>query len=133
MVASAVLRQFAGPDWGSLREFEASDRIIDAKVFGDGSMKIRNAIQSRQRIKLEGDPPQRDGFEPDFRGARARLVLQLSADEPGVLRGRSQVRSEATSTRRLRKVVQVVLGPLEAGGRQRVLQSRRPGSSRTGR
>jgi hypothetical protein len=33
-------------------EFEASDRIIDAKVFGDGSMKIRNAIQSRQRIKL---------------------------------------------------------------------------------
>src|SRR5262249_42198824 len=44
-------------------EFDASDRIVDAKVFSDGSMKIRNAIQSRQCIKLEGDPPQRDGFE----------------------------------------------------------------------
>jgi Predicted nucleotide-binding protein containing TIR-like domain len=68
-------------------EFEASDRIIDAKVFGDGSMKIRNAIQSRQRIKLEGDPPQRDGFEPEWRGARELDVfIHCPADEPGVLR-----------------------------------------------
>jgi len=51
-------------------EFEASDRVTDAKVFADGSMKIRNAIQSRHRIKLEGDSPQRDGFEPEWRGAR---------------------------------------------------------------
>src|SRR5204863_4402263 len=51
-------------------EFEASDRVIDARGFGDGSMKIRNAIQSRQRINLEDDPPQRDGFEPEWRGAR---------------------------------------------------------------
>ena len=68
-------------------EFEASDRVIDARVFGDGSMKIRNAIQSRQRIKLEGDPPQRDGFEPEWRGARELDVfIHCPADEPGVLR-----------------------------------------------
>jgi hypothetical protein len=67
-------------------EFEASDRVTDAKVFGDGSMKIRNAIQSRRRIKLEGDPPQRDGFEPEWRGARELDVLiHCPPDEPGVL------------------------------------------------
>ena len=67
--------------------FEASDRVIDAKVFGDGSMKIRNAIQSLQRIKLEGEPPQRDGFEPEFRGAReSDMFLHCPTDEPGVLR-----------------------------------------------
>jgi len=69
-------------------EFEASDRIIDAKVFGDGSMKIRNAMQSRQRIRLDGEPPQRDGFESDLRGAREiDLLMYCPADEPGVLRG----------------------------------------------
>jgi hypothetical protein len=70
-------------------EFEVTDRVIDAKVFGDGSMKIRNAMQSRQRLRLEGDPPQRDGFEPDFRGAREiDLFIHCPPDEPGVLRGR---------------------------------------------
>jgi hypothetical protein len=69
-------------------EFEASDRVIDARVFGDGGMKIRNAMQSRQRIRLEGDPPQRDGFESDFRGAREiDLFFHCPPDEPGVLRG----------------------------------------------
>jgi hypothetical protein len=61
-------------------------RVINAKVFGDGSMKIRNAMQSRQRIRLEGNPPQRDGFEPDLRGAREiDLFIQCAPDEPGVL------------------------------------------------
>ncbi|HST22685.1 MAG TPA: nucleotide-binding protein [Blastocatellia bacterium] len=70
-------------------EFEVTDRVIDAKVFGDGSMKIRNTVQSRQRIRLEGNPPQRDGFEPDFRGAREiDLLFNCPPDEPGVLRGR---------------------------------------------
>ena len=70
-------------------EFEASDRVFDARVFGDGSMKIRNVIQSRQRIKLEGDPPQRDGFEPEWRGTRELDVfIQCPPDEPGVLRAR---------------------------------------------
>jgi hypothetical protein len=69
-------------------EFEICDRVIDAKVFGDGSMKLRGAMQSRQRIRLEGDPPQRDGFEPDLRGAREiELFLDCPPDEPGVLRG----------------------------------------------
>jgi len=69
-------------------EFEASHRVIDAKVFGDGSMKIRDAIQSLQRIKLEGEPPQRDGFEPEFRGAReSDMFFHCPTDEPGVLRG----------------------------------------------
>ena len=69
-------------------EFEISDRVIDAKVFADGSMKIRNAMQSRQRLKLEGEPPQRDGFEPEFRGAREiDLFIHCPPDEPGVLRG----------------------------------------------
>jgi hypothetical protein len=57
-------------------------------VSGDGSMKIRNGLQSRQRLRLEGDPPQRDGFEPDLRGAREiDLFIHCPADEPGVLRG----------------------------------------------
>jgi hypothetical protein len=69
-------------------EFEISDRVIDVKVLGDGSMKIRNGLQSRQRIRLEGDPPQRDGFEPDLRGAREiDLTIHCPPDEPGVLRG----------------------------------------------
>jgi hypothetical protein len=69
-------------------EFEICDRVIDVKVFGDGSMKIRNAMQSRQRIRLEGDPPQRDGFEPDLRGAREiELLIYCPPDERGVLRG----------------------------------------------
>jgi hypothetical protein len=68
-------------------EFEISDRVVDARVFGDGSMRIRNAMQSRQRIRLEGTPPQRDGFEPDLRGAREiDLFIQCPPDEPGVLR-----------------------------------------------
>jgi len=69
-------------------EFEISDRVVEAKVFADGSMKLRNAMQSRQRIRLEGDPPQRDGFEPDLRGAREiDLFIHCPPDEPGVLRG----------------------------------------------
>jgi hypothetical protein len=73
---------------GCYAEFEVTDRVIDARVFADGSMKLRNAVQSRQRIRLEGDPPQRDGFEPDFRGAREiDLLFQCLPDEPGVLRG----------------------------------------------
>jgi molybdopterin-binding protein len=49
-------------------------------------MKIRNAIPSRQRIKLEGDPPHRDGFEPEWRGARELDVfIHCPADEPGVV------------------------------------------------
>jgi hypothetical protein len=69
-------------------EFEISDRVMDAKVFADGSMKIRNTVQSRQRIRLEGQPPQRDGFEQDYRGAREiELTMRCPADEPGVLRG----------------------------------------------
>jgi Predicted nucleotide-binding protein containing TIR-like domain len=64
---------------GCYAEFEISDRVIDVKVLGDGSMKIRNGLQSRQRIRLEGDPPQRDGFEPDLRGARGdRSIHSLS-------------------------------------------------------
>jgi hypothetical protein len=85
----------AGCGYGNLQvqigdcyaEFEASDWVSDIKVFGDGSMKIRNTIQSRQRIKLEGQPPQRDGFEDDFRGARALdLFFHCPPGEPGALR-----------------------------------------------
>jgi hypothetical protein len=69
-------------------EFEISDRVVDAKVLPDGSMKLRNSMQSRQRIRLEGEPPQRDGFEPDMRGARELdLFITCPPDEPGVLRG----------------------------------------------
>lgn len=69
-------------------EFEASDQVIDTKVFSDGSMKIRNAMESRQCIRLEGEPPQRDGFESYFQGARELdLFFHCPPDEPGVLRG----------------------------------------------
>ena len=70
-------------------EFEGSDRVVSAKVFSDGSMKLRNAIQSRQRTKLEGEPPQRDGFEPEFRGAREDDVfLDCPGEEPGIFHAR---------------------------------------------
>ena len=72
-------------------EFEMCDQVMDVKVFGDGSMKIRGTVQSRQRIKLEGDPPQRDGFEQDYRGARViDLFMYCPPDEPGILRGNFQ-------------------------------------------
>jgi hypothetical protein len=51
-------------------------------------MKIRNAMESRQCIRLEGEPPQRDGFESYFQGARELdLFFHCPPDEPGVLRG----------------------------------------------
>jgi predicted nucleotide-binding protein with TIR-like domain len=69
-------------------EFEECDRVVAVKVFGDGSLKIRGAVQSRQRIRLEGEPPQRDGFEQDYRGAREiELFMSCIPDELGVLRG----------------------------------------------
>ena len=69
-------------------KFEVCDLIVDARVSGDGSMKLRNAVQSRQLIELDGDPPQRDGFEPEFRGAREiDVFIHCPADEPGILRG----------------------------------------------
>src|SRR5262249_28957124 len=74
---------------GCYAEFEGSDRVVNARVFSDGSMKIRNAMQSRQLIKLEGNPPQRDGFEPEFRGAREDDVfVDCPGDEPGILHAR---------------------------------------------
>lgn len=70
-------------------EFEICDLIVDARVSGDGGMKLRNTVQARQLIKLEGNPPQRDGFEPEFRGAREiDVFIHCPPDEPGVLRGR---------------------------------------------
>lgn len=81
-------------------EFEFCDRVIDAHVLDDGSMHLRNAIQTRQRIKLEGTPPQRDGFEQEWRGPREMdLRIYCPPDEPGVLRGdfQSEVGSEIYS------------------------------------
>ena len=69
-------------------EFEVAERVVDAEVLADGSMKVTNAVHTRRRIRLEGEPPQRDGFEPDFRGAREiHVTLSAPPDEPGVLRG----------------------------------------------
>jgi hypothetical protein len=69
-------------------EFEISDRVVDAKVHPDGSMRLRAAVQSRQRLRMEGEPPQRDGFDLEFRGARELDLLVVGPpDEPGVLRG----------------------------------------------
>lgn len=70
-------------------EFEMCDRIQEARVLPDGGLKLRNTIQTRQLVKLEGKPPQRDGFEPEFRGAREiHVVIDCPPDEPGALRGR---------------------------------------------
>ena len=70
-------------------EFEICDLVVDAKVLADGSMKLRNTVQSRQLLRLEGTPPQRDGFEPEFRGAREiDLFITCPPNEPGVLVGR---------------------------------------------
>ncbi len=72
-------------------EFEMCDLVIDARVYPDGSMKLRNMVQSRQRVKLEGVPPQKDGFEQEYRGAREiDLHIFCPPDEPGVLRGNFQ-------------------------------------------
>jgi hypothetical protein len=70
-------------------EFEICDLVVEARIQPDGSMTLRNSVQTRQLIKLEGVPPQRDGFEPEFRGAREiDVFIHGPADEPGVLRGR---------------------------------------------
>jgi hypothetical protein len=73
---------------GCYAEFEICDLILEARALGDGGLRLRNAVQTRQRLKLEGDPPQRDGFEPEFRGAREiDVFIHCPPDEPGVLRG----------------------------------------------
>lgn len=72
-------------------EFQICDRVLEARVNADGSMKVRGTVQSRQRIKLEGDPPQKDGFEQEYRGAREiDLLIYCPDDEPGILRGHFQ-------------------------------------------
>jgi hypothetical protein len=85
----------AGSFYGNLQmqvgacfaEFEVAERVVDAEVLPDGSMKVRNTVHTRRRVRMEGEPPQRDGFEPDFRGAREiEVVLTGAPDEPGVLR-----------------------------------------------
>jgi hypothetical protein len=69
-------------------EFLISDTVLDATVFPDGSMRLRNTIHTRQRLRIDGEPPQRDGFEPEWRGAREMdLLVRCPPDEPGVLRG----------------------------------------------
>lgn len=73
---------------GCYAEFEMSDRVADVRVLEDGSMKIRTVIGTRQRLRLEGEPPQRDGFEPELRGARELdMHMHGPPGEPGVLRG----------------------------------------------
>jgi Predicted nucleotide-binding protein containing TIR-like domain len=65
-----------GTLWGNLyvligdcyAEFQLSDTITNIRVFRDGSLQMTSEMQSRQRIKLEGDPPQKDGFEHTLRG-----------------------------------------------------------------
>jgi len=70
-------------------EFEICDLVVEARVSVDGNMQLRNTIQTRQLLKLEGEPPQRDGFQPEFRGAREiHAFIHCPPDEPGVLRGR---------------------------------------------
>jgi hypothetical protein len=70
-------------------EFEMCDLVIEASTQSDGTLRLRNSVQTRQLLKLEGTPPQRDGFEPEFRGARViDVVVECPPDEPGVLRGR---------------------------------------------
>jgi hypothetical protein len=70
-------------------EFEMCDLVREARIQSDGSLKLRNTVQTRQLLKLEGVPPQRDGFEPEFRGAREiDVFIECPPDETGVLRGR---------------------------------------------
>lgn len=51
-------------------EFQRSDQIKRARVNKDGSLSIRGLVQSRQLIRIEGEPPQKDGFEDHLRGTR---------------------------------------------------------------
>jgi len=70
---------------GCYAEFEMCDQIVEARVRADGSLKLRNRVQTRQLLKLEGTPPQRDGFEPEFRGAREiEVFIECPPDEPGI-------------------------------------------------
>jgi hypothetical protein len=70
-------------------EFEMCDLVVEAGIQADGTLKLRNTVQTRQIIKLEGVPPQKDGFESEFRGSREMDVFVRGLpDEPGVLRGR---------------------------------------------
>jgi hypothetical protein len=81
-------------------EFEMCDLVVEATVGTDGSLRLRNRVQTRQLLKLEGTPPQRDGFETEFRGAREiQAFIDCPPDEPGILRGRflSEVGGQAYS------------------------------------
>jgi hypothetical protein len=51
-------------------EFNISDRLSDVEIRPDGSMKFHNSVQSRQLIRLEGTPPQKEGFEPELHAVR---------------------------------------------------------------
>ena len=73
-------------------------------------MKIRNAMQTRQRIRLEGDPRRGTDSRPIFE-ALGRSIYSYTVPLASLASsaGASQVRSEATFLKGNRKVVQVVL------------------------
>jgi hypothetical protein len=68
-------------------EFSIADEIMEAQVRSDGSLRLRTASQSRQRILIEGEPPQIDGFEPVLRGPREFELLLECSDVPSVMTG----------------------------------------------
>ena len=69
-------------------EFAVTDVILSARIKQDGRILLRSAMQSRHRVRMDGAPPQEDGFEVDLRGAREYdSILSSAADEAAVLRG----------------------------------------------
>ena len=68
-------------------EFQLNDEIVDARILRNGSLHLTLVMQSRQRTMLEGDPPQKDGFEPVLRGAREFDLLLHCTENPAVMAG----------------------------------------------
>jgi hypothetical protein len=69
-------------------EFAIFDRVVEAIARADGTLFLRSVSHSRQRVRLEGTPPQEDGFSADLRGGREfESVLKPSLTESSVLQG----------------------------------------------
>lgn len=71
---------------GCYAEFTLCDSIHEAFISPSGDLEFMSMAKTRQRIAMEGDPPQQDGFEQVLRNSREFRSI-LSPSDQGELRG----------------------------------------------
>jgi hypothetical protein len=77
---------------GCYAEFALSDSIQEAFIGPSGDIEFISLAKTRQRIAMEGEPPQQDGFEQVLRNSREFRSSLSPSDRVGELRG--EYRSE---------------------------------------